>query len=211
MDHLLQRHDHQPDGFLRDLEVLALAKIDLPLGKRFVLYAGTLEAYQGLEILIKAFPFVHQENPEAILLIVGGTKDQVDHYRSLSRECGIEKHVLFTGRVPKSVVQWYSRTASVLVSPRSAGTNTPLKIYEYLSSGKPIVATNIFSHTQVLNPDIAFLVSPDPEGLARGIVEALKPDGKRSRVVLNAGRFYEENYSREVYEGKIRKMLESLA
>ena len=52
--------------------------------------------------------------------------------------------------------------ADVLVSPRSRGTNTPLKIYQYLRSGRPIVATRLLTHTQVLSDEIAILTAPTP-------------------------------------------------
>ena len=56
-----------------------------------------------------------------------------------------------------------SQACDILVSPRIRGTNTPLKIYSYLRSGKPIVATDLLTHTQVLSPDVARLVAPDAD------------------------------------------------
>jgi glycosyltransferase involved in cell wall biosynthesis len=61
----------------------------------------------------------------------------------------------------------------VLVSPRCRGENTPFKIYTYLASGRPLVATRIPTHTQLLDDTLAWLVEPTPEGLAFGIREAL--------------------------------------
>jgi glycosyltransferase involved in cell wall biosynthesis len=95
-----------------------------------------------------------------------------------------------------------------LVSPRSDGTNTPLKIYEYLYSGIPMVATDIYSHTQVLDNEVAFLANPEPEDMARGILTALTSEEESRRVVKNACRLYEKKYSRNVYEGKMKKLLE---
>ena len=53
------------------------------------------------------------------------------------------------------------QAAQVLVSARIHGTNTPLKIYEQLASGRPLVATRIWSHTQVLSESVCFLADPD--------------------------------------------------
>ena len=70
----------------------------------------------------------------------------------------------------------------MLVSPRSLGTNTPLKIYQYLRSGRPIVATRLLTHTQVLDDDVAILTAATPDGFAAGILAALA-DPERARAV----------------------------
>ncbi len=124
---------------------------------------------------------------------------------------GLKQHCLFTGRVGPSLAKRYCRFASVLVSPRSKGTNTPLKIYEQLASGLPLVATNIYAHTQVLNDDVALLVEPEPEDMARGILAALNSDGASRRVAMNARRLYEQKYSRPAYAKKIQQMLRFLS
>jgi glycosyltransferase involved in cell wall biosynthesis len=116
----------------------------------------------------------------------------------------------FTGRVSKKAAGEYTSHAAVVVSPRRQGTNTPLKIYEQLASGKPLVATNIWSHTQVLDESVCFLVEPDPESMARGILEALNDGVRRDQVVSAALELYETQYSRHVYETKIQQVLEVL-
>ena len=183
--------------------------LELPGGKLFLVYAGTLEAYQGIDLLIRAFERIRRENPKLFLVVVGGTQDQVEHYSAMAHQHGLDSDILFTGRVPKSHAQHYCKLASVLVSPRTKGTNTPLKIYEQLASGIPLVATRIHSHTQVLNDEVSILVRPEPEELAKGILSALNGDGKR--IATNALHFYEENYSRPIYVQKMRQLLELLS
>src|SRR6185369_461951 len=91
----------------------------------------------------------------------------------------------------------------VLVSPRRQGVNTPFKIYTYLASGKPIVATRIASHTQLLDETLAVLVDPTPEGLARGVQAVLRdPEGSRRRAAR--GRLLvEREYSASRYAEKV--------
>jgi glycosyltransferase involved in cell wall biosynthesis len=86
-----------------------------------------------------------------------------------------------------------------------------LKIYEQLASGIPLVATNIYSHTQVLNEQVAVLVEPEPKSLARGILAALRADGDVGELVNNAKKLYEEAYSRKAYEAKMTELLASLS
>jgi glycosyltransferase involved in cell wall biosynthesis len=173
-------------------------------------YAGTLEKYQGIDILIQSFGHVAKSKPDALLLIVGGTPEQVEFFNKMAGDLQITDSVIFTGRVPQKAAKYYTAMADVLVSPRSDGTNTPLKIYEQLASGIPLVATNIYSHTQVLDNQVAFLVDPEPEGLAEGILAALNSNGEAKQRVANARELYKVKYSREVYKNKLKKLLESL-
>jgi glycosyltransferase involved in cell wall biosynthesis len=185
--------------------------VKIPLDRQIIVYAGTLESYQGIDILIVAFKNVVNRNPNAFLLIVGGAPAQVEHYLAIANNYGLSDNVIFTGRVPQSLAKHYSSLASVLVSPRKAGTNTPLKIYEQIASGIPLVATDIYSHTQVLDTRTAFLVKPEPEDMARGILEALDNNGNRQFVVENAKKLYERRYSRAVYLEKMKNLLKLLS
>jgi glycosyltransferase involved in cell wall biosynthesis len=175
--------------------------------KRLAVYAGTLESYQGIDIVLRAFRYVIDVEPDAFLLIVGGTKVQVDYYSNLAIDCGIGQHCLFTGRVPKDLAKYYADHANIQLSPRISGTNTPLKIYEQLARGLPLVATNIFSHTQVLTDEVAFLVEPEPESIANGILTAMRSPEEGQRRAHNAQKLYEEKYSRRVYKEKMKKLL----
>ena len=171
-------------------------------------YAGTLERYQGIDILINAFRYVVDTVPKSGLLVVGGTPLQVEKYKRLAKDCGLDGTVKFTGRVSQQLAKRLCSMASVLVSPRSEGTNTPLKIYEQIASGIPLVATDIYSHTQVLDQKVAFLVKPDPEDMAKGIIHALDRADTPRRIAESASLLYERKYSRPVYERKVKAVLE---
>lgn len=182
--------------------------IETPGEGPLIVYAGTLESYQGIDTLVRAFAIVREAQPDARLLIVGGTPDQVAALAALAEEICVSAACVFTGRVPKSVAGEYLARADVLVSPRKSGTNTPLKVYEQLASGKPLVATNIWSHTQVLSDSVCFLVEPEPESMAEGLLEALTDHEKRARVVAAALELYRTEYSRDRYEEKILRLLQ---
>jgi hypothetical protein len=74
----------------------------------------------------------------------------------------------------------------------------------------PIVATDIYSHTQVLNEDVAFLVKPEPLQMSTGILAALKTHGDSKRRVANAYNLYERKYSRRIYKDKMKSVLDYL-
>jgi len=184
--------------------------VKLPANRKIIYYAGTFESYQGIGIVVEAFARLRKDCPEAFLLMAGGNPDQVDHYRNMAMELGLEGHCLFTGTVSKAHAQHYQGLASVLLSPRTEGMNTPLKVYELLASGIPLVATRIPSHTQVLSDDVCILTEPEAAPMAEGILVALNDDRRRANIVQAARALYDENYSRPVYEGKIRRMLDLL-
>ena len=109
--------------------------------------------------------------------------------------------------IPIDELAFFMNKANVLISTRTIGNNPPLKIYDYLGAGKPIVATNINAHTQILNDDIAVLVDPGPEFIAEGIISLIdnpsyaKILGKRSRD------FFENNYSTQEKIERNRQIL----
>jgi len=185
--------------------------VRLAPGQKMILYAGTFEAYQGIEILVQAFAKAVERVPEARLLLVGGSDEQVAQARRLADSFGLGERCVLTGRVSKTAALAYTQAADVLVSPRIYGTNTPLKIYEQLASGRPLVATRIWSHTQVLDDSVCFLADPDPDSFAAGLVAALTNEADAAERVRNAVALYEREYSRPVYEQKIRRLLEIVA
>jgi glycosyltransferase involved in cell wall biosynthesis len=176
-----------------------------------VLYTGTFEAYQGLDLLFRAMARVSRRRPDARLLLAGGNPEQVDKARTEARAAGIEAVTTLAGERPASEIPVYLLAASVLVSPRSRGTNTPLKIYQYLRSGKPIVATRLLTHTQVLSDDTALLAGASPEEFADGILAALDDPARAAAIGRRAHELAETKYSYEAYLERTRRACASLA
>lgn len=168
---------------------------DAPLA----LYTGTFEAYQGVEMLIDAAAIVARERPAARILVVGGEPAQVAAATARAQAAGAAASVIFTGQQPAREIPAFVQAADLLVSPRIRGTNTPLKIYSYLRSGKPIVATNLLTHTQVLTPSIARLVEPTSEQFAAAVIELIDHPADRARLGEAAATVAREKYSRESY------------
>lgn len=194
----------------RDENVATASPLEIPSDRSLIVYTGTFERYQGLELLIRAFAVVHRSEPQSLLLLAGGTADQIDEMKRLADESNLNGSCVFTGQVDPTTAQDYLNRADVTISPRIEGTNTPLKVYQQLASGVPLVATRIYSHTQVLNDDVCFLVEPEPESMARGILAALGDQERRSEIVARARKLYLSKYSRPAYENKMRQVLELL-
>ncbi len=161
-----------------------------------VLYTGTFEAYQGLELLYAAARRLAETHPAARVLVVGGSAEQVAAARAA---VGDELPVVFTGQRPPTEIPSFVAAADILASPRIAGTNTPLKIYSYLRSGRPIVATDLRTHTQVLEPGTAVLVPPDPAGFAEALGRLIDDPETRVEIAGAAAELAERKYSRAAY------------
>ena len=171
----------------------------VPAGAALALYTGTFEGYQGLDMLIDAAAIVAARRPDARVLVVGGEPAQVDAAREQARARGAAAVMVFTGQQPAKEIPGFVQAADLLVSPRIRGTNTPLKIYSYLRSGRPIVATNLLTHTQVLTPEIARLAAPEAAPFAAAMLELMEQPETRARLAAAARVVAQEKYSRETY------------
>lgn len=167
-----------------------------------ILYAGTFEPYQGLDLLIESSKDVISKFKNVTFTLVGGNPAQVEHYRQQVNRKKLNENFVFTGQVSPELVPKFLDVADILVTPRIEGNNTPLKIYSYLKSGKPIVATNHITHTQVLNDRVAILTECDAKSFAEGVVKIIEDEKLRDEISQNAKILAEEKYSAEVYVQK---------
>lgn len=159
-----------PDG-VRTIASLCDTEIhDPPL----VVYCGHLYPWKGVEVLLQALtrlPHVHA-------LIVGGHPAETDlaRLRALAEGHGISRRVTFTGMVEPARVPELLARGDVLVLPNTAtrissAYTSPLKLFEYMAAGKPIVAADLPSVREILRADeSAVLAAPgDPDAFAAAI------------------------------------------
>jgi glycosyltransferase involved in cell wall biosynthesis len=176
-------------------QLRSVLKGSLPL----ILYVGNLEVYQGIDLLLQGFSLAHKEGTRASLAIIGGAKADIAKYTKKVKLLGLEKYIHFFGPKPVCDLGAYLAQADILVSPRSTGNNTPMKIYTYLDSGKVVLATSIESHTQSLNKEVAYLVEPTPEGMAAGIGRLVGSRKLRQELGHAGKRLAEEKHSWDVF------------
>jgi glycosyltransferase involved in cell wall biosynthesis len=174
---------------------------------RVILYTGSFVPLQALDLLVRAVPFVTARLPAAKFVCVGGNAEEIQDLSRLSREVGAEADLLLLPMRPQSEMPAFMAACDVLVSPRVRGINPPGKLFSYLNSGRPVVATNSMVHTQLLDPRCAILTPPDPEGLAGGILTALLDDARREEVVRGATEILRSEYSDERRQTAYRELL----
>jgi glycosyltransferase involved in cell wall biosynthesis len=180
----------------------------IPAGAPLVLYTGTFEPYQGLDMLMEAVAIVAKARPEVRLLVVGGREEQVAAAKARAQALGTP--ATFTGHQPARDIPAYVQACDLLASPRIKGTNTPLKIYSYLRAGKPILATRLLTHTQVLDDEVAMLVAPEPAAFAEAMLRLLDDGALRERLARHAAERARTKYSREIYVSRTDTAFERL-
>ncbi len=174
------------------------------------MYIGNLEPYQGIDLLLEAASLAVKTAPELSLVIVGGTPESIGAYQARARDLGIAAQTHFTGPLPVSMMRALFSQADVLISPRIKGENTPMKIYSYLDSGCPILATDLPTHTQVLNSDVAQLVRPEARYMAEGMVSLAASPELRDRLARAARELARREYTPEVFERRVNTIFDQV-
>jgi glycosyltransferase involved in cell wall biosynthesis len=173
------------------------------------LYVGNLQRYQGIEQIVRAMALIPKER-DLTLVVIGGWPEDITRVRSLVRKLHLEERVYLLGPRPLAQLEGFLEQADILVSPRLLGSNTPMKVYSYMNSGRAILATRIASHTQVLDEDCALLIEPEPQAIARGLETLAANAPLRTRLGAAARRRALERYSVEAFRRKVRAAYQTL-
>lgn len=174
------------------------------------MYIGNLEAYQGIDLMMEAFSRT-LERVDATLVIIGGKPAHIRKYREQAQRLGIHERVRLIGPRPVFRLAEYLQQADVLVSPRTRGNNTPMKIYSYLHSGVALLATDLPTHTQVLNEDIAELAPPDAVSFGRCLADLLENEALRAEKSRRAAEYARREHSFESFRRSVQTLYREVA
>jgi glycosyltransferase involved in cell wall biosynthesis len=177
------------------------AELRLEESKKYVCFVGNLAAWQGVEFLIYASPFILGKCPDVRFLVVGDGAMK-SKLLELTSELGLLDKFIFTGRVPYESVPLYINAADVCVAPFIKGRNakiglSALKTYEYLACGKPIVASSIPGVKDLIEHSGGGIsVSPEnPEELANAVIELILNEKTRTLMGKRGCKYVVENHS----------------
>ncbi len=174
------------------------------------LYVGNLEHYQGLDLLLESFTRARGTRRDLSLAIAGGTAADIARYTAQAGALGVGDSVRFLGPRPLAEMAALFAGAQVLVSPRISGNNTPMKIYSYLDSGKPVLATDLPTHTQVLTPDVALLAPPEPAAFAAAMLRLADDPALRLALGARGRALAQSAYSRPAYRAAALRLYDRL-
>jgi len=175
-----------------------------------LMYVGNMEHYQGIDLLLESFTLVFEKIPSIALVLVGGSSLHLRKYKEMSGQLKISDGVFFLGPRPANELGAILDDADILVSPRIQGNNTPMKIYSYLHSGKPVLATDLPTHTQILDDQVALLAPPSPEAFSKGMMALLGDKGLRESLGLAGRKLVQERYSYASFQKKLLGLYEIL-
>jgi glycerol-3-phosphate dehydrogenase/glycosyltransferase involved in cell wall biosynthesis len=171
-----------------------------------ILYVGNLENYQGIDLLLEACQQAFASNTDATLVLIGGSEGHIEKYRNRVEALGISARVRFAGPRPVEHLAEYLCQADVLVSARSQGTNTPMKIYSYLYSGVVTVATRLPTHTQVLNDANAMLADANADSFSDALLCMLDDKERRLRLGRAAHETAKQSHSRDSFKQAVEEL-----
>lgn len=170
-------------------------------------YTGNSADYQGVELMLEAMGVVHRQHPELRLAVVGPMGRKEEALKAMCSRLGIEDCTLFVGVRPMEEIPAWLEAGDMLLSPRIAGTNTPLKVYSYMQSHSPIVATDLPVNTNVLSASTAVLTPPDAEGFARGMIKLLLHPHIGKRCAHHATVLVQEKYSLARFRRQVEEVI----
>ncbi len=172
----------------------ARARVGLPQEGAIALYTGHLYAWKGADTLAEAA----KEIPETLVVFVGGTAGDIAAFRASH---GATKNIRIHGHVPHADIPAWQRAADVLVLPNTAKEaiskyyTSPMKLFEYMASGTPIVASRLPSICEVLTDDTALLVEPDNAGALAAAIASVQGNADAATQRARAARAAVEQYS----------------
>ncbi len=200
-----------PDGV--DLAQAKNVTDEAASGVPILLYLGSLHPWKGVDTLISAMQYVTRPSR---LVIVGGSQERIGELRAQAQSQGIDERVNFIGAVePGRRFEWIHRADICLLplTPTSIGSRytSPLKLFEYMAAGKPIVVSDLPSMRAVLDPDRhALLVKNGDASAFAAAIDSLLEDKTLQRRLGEAALARAGEFSWRKRAERIAAFLESL-
>jgi glycosyltransferase involved in cell wall biosynthesis len=169
-----------PDGYDEQLfapqpKAASRAALGLPAEADLLVYAGITFAHRWLDGLLKAVAHLLPQHPRLLLVLVGGRPDEIIALRTQAVALGIDAHVRLIGPRPQAEVVRYLSAADVLAIPDTVTdmTASPLKLFEYLALGQPLVLPDLPALREIVAPDLAhYFARRDLDGLLQALSDA---------------------------------------
>jgi len=179
------------------IDKLLQKELGLTNNHKVVMYLGTVYSFSGLDTIIEKMPTILKEIPEFRLLVVGGGPD-LEFFKQKARKIGVFDKTVFTGFVPYLQVPRYCSLAKIFINPfrimEVTNKLSPVKIFDLLSCGKPVIATPLDGLLHDFPPDSRVLIYSQVEDFDKNIIELLKKNSL-DELSQRGREFVEKNYT----------------
>ena len=173
-----------------------------------ITYVGSFAVYQGIDLLFETIPLVLNAAPNVRFVVIGGSSIEIDNY---SKQLGdFAKQVEFVGRVDPDVLPNWLSASDIVLAPRRAGINTPLKILDYFKAGTAIVATDTDANRLILDNKCARLCHYSSQSFFEEIYELVNNRELRDELAKNGRERYESTYNFSVFKKQLGDVYQSL-
>ncbi|HOV24504.1 MAG TPA: glycosyltransferase family 4 protein [Candidatus Marinimicrobia bacterium] len=204
-----------PEVFRPLLKSEALAKTGLP-NTPTVGFIGSCYHYHGVQYLIKAAPLVLLKMPQ-VRFVVAGDGAQLEAWKTLSRELKVNEAFTFTGKVPFSLAPYYINSFDICVAPWDTALvpkdgQSPMKFFDYLACGKPVIASPVSSVVKLINKFRCGITCDvkNSEVFAELIIELLSNPKIRESLGKIAREVVTANFTWEITSRKIEQVLKGI-
>lgn len=198
-------------GNLSKTDHLRIRKeLGLPDSARVVAYTGNFEPYQGISLLMASIPLVVRSYPDVVFVLVGADDPSI---RTMSLRYGDlikQGHLVLLARQSRSRTIDLLEVVELAVSPRSRGANLPLKVFDYLAAGLPVVATDIDAHRPLRNKGL-LLASPTPKDFAEALTRLLENPLLAHKYRKIARSFAEKELSWPAFRQRVLNIYDDIA
>lgn len=183
----------------------AREKVGLPLEKKIILYTGHLYSWKGADMMAD----VAQNISEDVLFVfVGGTSRDIETFKD---QHGSTKNILILGKKPHHEIPFYLRAADILLLPNSAKEDisrlytSPMKLFEYMASGTPIIASNLPSIREILDDSMVYFFESDNSKILVETIKKVLSDYEKAKHKAQVALLEVKNYS---WEKRARSIFE---
>ena len=185
-------------------------RIGVALGQDYIGFVGSFYRYQGLQCLLEAMAIIRRTMPSVHLLLVGDGEAAPELKQQAAR-LALSPYITWAGRIPYQEVPAWIGAMTLCVAPfrGDRGETSPVKIFDYLACGKPVIASAIPSISATFTQETGVTLVPpdDPVSLAQVMLALLKDPDRQARMAVDGRSFVQQGFNWTDLINRLRKWL----